>query len=345
MPYRIPTSWKRAGLILGRSADGPGSEVLGDPSVVWDDDIGGWRMFLFMAPPGHGEAVTHGTDAGPGAWRILGPLRFTNPEAIRGGHAHKPSVVMDAHRPNRAAFADGRFWLLLVASPAGKVVQRAWSGSLAGPWMVEPEPLLPAGPEGAFDAKHTDAVTGLYFPERGEFLYFYMGYPRLPQPWVASPHGSAQGVAAHRLGEPGARKLGVVLPPAPVSGHWAGGWVGGLQPLPGHPHRWIAVANASPTAPDPADTAVWREEPPPSLGGFAVCDAEWPVDGWRWCEQPIEWLADMPPEAIAAGEGVNLWRQHLLALPDGRLALLYNSGPYGREQMYMKVSDDVARVP
>ncbi|MEA3209882.1 MAG: hypothetical protein QOE70_2939 [Chthoniobacter sp.] len=34
----------------------------------------------------------------------------------------------------------------------------------------------------------------------------------------------------------------------------------------------------------------------------------------------------------------NLWRQHLLVLADGRLALYYNSGFYGKEQLYMKVS-------
>ena len=41
-------------------------------------------------------------------------------------------------------------------------------------------------------------------------------------------------------------------------------------------------------------------------------------------------------EAIANGEGVNLWRQHLLVLPDGRVGLFYNSGPYGKEQLYAK---------
>ena len=343
--YRIPMSWARAGLVLAREQDGPGSEVLGDPSIVWDEEIGSWRMFLFMAPPGHGQAVSDGTAAGPGAWRLLGPLRFTNPDCLLGGHTHKPYIVMEAGAANRAAYAGGRFWLLLVSSPGGKVVQRAWAERLAGPWTVEPGPLIPAGPGDAFDAKHTDAVSGLYFPDRSAFLYFYMGYPRSAQPGRQSPFGSAQGVAVQRLGEPLARKLGVVLPPAPQARHWAGGWVGGMQVLPGDPDRWIAVVNASPTAPDPADAAISREEPPPSLGGFAVTDEEWPVSGWRWAPSPIEWIEDIPAQARAAGEGVNLWRQHLLALPDGRLALLYNSGPYGREQLYMKVSAEVVRVP
>jgi len=94
--------------------------------------------------------------------------------------------------------------------------------------------------------------------------------------------------------------------------------------------------NASPTAPDPADKAESREEPPPSLGGFAYCDEQWPVKGWRFALEPIERIGDIPASAVANGEGVNLWRQHILVLPDGRYSLYYNSGPYGREQMYMK---------
>ena len=133
-------------------------------------------------------------------------------------------------------------------------------------------------------------------------------------------------------------KQGVILPPSSVPGHWAAGWVGGLQLMPGKKHRWIAIVNASPTAPDPSDTAESREEPPPSLGGFAYCDEPWPIEGWEWCPEPIEWIEDIPAAALAAGEGTNLWRQHILALPNGSLALFYNSGYYGLEQMYMKLA-------
>ncbi|HLG76996.1 MAG TPA: hypothetical protein VKX46_11320, partial [Ktedonobacteraceae bacterium] len=80
------------------------------------------------------------------------------------------------------------------------------------------------------------------------------------------------------------------------------------------------------------------EEPPPSLGGFAYCDEEWPVQGWRWSDEPIEWVADIPEAAVAEGERVNQWRHHLLVLPDGQLALFYNSGSYGQEQLYLKLT-------
>jgi len=59
-------------------------------------------------------------------------------------------------------------------------------------------------------------------------------------------------------------------------------------------------------------------------------------------------LADCRPGGAHAhvmqeryGEGVNLWRHHVLCLPNGRMALYYNSGTYGKEQLYMKMAEDV----
>jgi len=169
--------WERRGLILSRPRTGDGSDVVGDPCVVWDDEIRSWRMFLFLAPPGTGEAVCETPDdPGPGRWRLLGPLKFANPSALAGGATHKPFIVMDARHPNRAARVDGRFWLLCVSYKGGsKVVQRAFSEELAGPWTIEDGILIDTGGAGAFYEKHVDAVTGFWFEDRDEFLYFYMG--------------------------------------------------------------------------------------------------------------------------------------------------------------------------
>jgi len=111
-------------------------------------------------------------------------------------------------------------------------------GVSGDPCIVWDEAIIPPGAENAFDSKHTDAVTGYYFSERKEFLYFYMGYPRKAQPRKISPFGSAQAVAAQKLGEKVATKRGVILEPCQQAGHWASGWVGGLQLLRGAEHRW-----------------------------------------------------------------------------------------------------------
>lgn len=339
--YELPQSWKRSGLILPRSAQGPGSEVIGDPCIVWDAELPGWRMFLFCAPPGHGHAICRNvSDVGPGQWEFIGQLTFTNPEALLGGSTHKPFIVMDSQRMNHAAKIAGQYCLATVSFLAGhKVVQQAWANALGGPWTLEPDALIPLGQQDEFDSKHVDAVSAYYFAEREEIVYFYMGYPLHAQQRIGSTYGSAQGVAIQRVRTKQVHKLGIILPPSDEQGHWAGGWVGGLQLIPGKAHRWLAIVNASPTAPAPTDTATSREEPPPSLGGFAYCDAAFPISGWHWCPQPIEWIEDIPAQAIANGEGTNLWRQHILALPNGGLALFYNSGSYGREQMYMKLAD------
>jgi hypothetical protein len=295
-------------------------------------------MFLFYDPPGCGQAIcADRTDVGAGHWTFLGPLTFTNPGAMIHGGLHKPWVVTAAGQPYQPARVDGRYWLLAV-SHAPKRIQRAWSTSLAGPWTIEEGALIPNGSEADFDARHTDAVTGVFFPDRDLFLYFYMGYPLVPQPGrPLSPYGSAQGAAIQKRGEPATRKLGEVLPPCPRPGHWASGWVGGLQLLPGAEHRWLGLVNASPTAVDPRQRASWAEEPPPSLGGFAWCDEEWPVTNWNWYPAPIERIEEIPADARSNGEQVNLWRHYLLRLDSGRLAIFYNSGSYGKEQLYWKL--------
>ncbi|MGH1524200.1 hypothetical protein ACRAWC_09245 [Leifsonia sp. L25] len=341
------TQWKRTGLVLARNAEGYGAHVVGDPCVVWDSELSAWRMVLFYDRPGHGTSISHDPSAAPGTWATPTPLDFTNPELLpAGGGTHKPFIVSDAHEPNQASFVDGRYWLVTVSFTGNsreKRVQRAWSTSLAGPWTLEPEELISRGAPGAFDENHVDAVSGYWLEETGEFIYYYMGYPLQPQPWAHSPYGNAIGVVTQK---PGGRTVahGVMLNPSDTEGHWASGYLGGFQLLDGsHPamkplaagHRWVAVLNASPTPPR-RDGELTSEEPAPSLGGLAFSDADSPVEGWELAPEPFEWIEQIPADAIAAGEGVNLWRQHLIVTPDAT-RLLYNSGFYGEEQMYSKL--------
>jgi len=340
----IPTAWSRGGLVIPRPVEKNGYGVMGDPCIVWDEEISTWRMVLFCDPPGHGQSIClHETDGVPDRWSPVEPLRFVEP-LYSGGpplRTHKPYIVQEAGRPNHPARIHGEYWLVSVMNGTErKFIQRARATSLAGPWTWDEAPLIPTGGPGEFDEKHADAVSGFYFPERDEVLYFYMGYPAEAQPRGISPWGNAQGIAVQKADAATATKLGMVLPPVQEAGHWASGYFGGLQLLPGKKHRWVALLNASPTAPTPEDTSVAREEPAPSLGGWAWCDEEWPVKNWHVEPQPMEWIEDIPAEAIAEGEGTNLWRHHALVLADGRVAVYYNSGFYGKEQVYLKVSGE-----
>jgi len=329
----IPTQWTHGGLVIPRLKE---EGVMGDPCIVWDDDLATWRMVLFCDPGGHGQSIClHSTDGVPDQWSPVEPIPFTAPALP----THKPYIVQEAHRPNRAARINGAYWLLGVMNGDNrKFIQRARSTSLAGPWTWDPAPLIPKGGSGEFDEKHTDAVTGFYFPERDEVLYYYLGYPAKAQQRAISPWGNAQGIAVQKADAPTATKLGEYLPPVQQAGHWASGYYGGLQIMPGKKHRWIALLNASPTAPTPEDTSIAREEPAPSLGGWAYCDEEWPIKNWHLSPEPMEWIEDLPPEALANGEGTNLWRHQALVLPDGRIVVYYNSGYYGKEQLYLKLS-------
>lgn len=148
-----------------------------------------------------------------------------------------------------------------------------------------------------------------------------MGHPLNRQPWANSPFGNALGVAVQRPGHK-ATKLGVAIAPSDTPGHWPSGYLGGLQLLPGTSDRWIGVINASPSAPN-------RD------GDLAFTDSEFPIDGWKLADEPFEWIEQIPAAALDAGDGVNLWRQHVV-VTQGTTRLLYNSGKYGTEQMYSK---------
>jgi len=339
--FVIPKSWTRQGLVIERYQADRG--VSGDPCIVWDEDIQGWRMVLFYDPWGCAHAIcTNLENLGPGQWKVEGRLNVTNLEVMGG--FHKPFFVMDPYRPNYAAKIDGRYCLLVVSTGRAKQVWRGWSEKLAGPWTFESQPIITIGDPDDFDARHADTITGYYFPDRKEFLYFYKGYPLKAQPRKISPFGSAQAVATQKLDEPKVTKRGIILEPEQQAGHWASGWVGGLQLMRGRDHRWIGLVNASPTPPDytpasPTAKEVWNQEPPPSQPGFAWTDEEWPVKGWKFAPEPIEWVKDIPQSALDWGEGYNLWRHFIHILPDGRTAMFYNSGYYGKEQLYMKVSD------
>jgi len=326
--------WHRNGLVMSRTVNGAGSEVVGDPCVVWDEDASAWRMFLFFEPPGHASALAPA--AAPSRWSEPKILNFNNPETLGGG-TQKPWIVMDPHRPNHAARVDGKYWLLTVSHDGNareKRVQRAWAYTLVGPWTLEEGDLIPRGTGTDFDANHVDAVSGYWFDEIDSFVYYYMGYPTLPQSHTISPLGSSIGVAVQRAGETSVTKLPPILRPVEQSGNWASGWLGGIQILPGIQSRWVGIINASPTPPD-HDGVITSEEPAPSMGGFARTDKEIPIAGWTIDEEPIERIEDIPDTAVKGGEGTNLWRQYIFL--DGDTATLYyNSGFYGQEQLYSK---------
>jgi hypothetical protein len=95
----IPGTWIRQGLVIPRSAQSTDYGVMGDPCIVWDDEVSAWRMFLFMDPPGHGQSLSAEMDAHglPVRWSAPEPLKFEG-EAKK---THKPYLVQEADRPNQ----------------------------------------------------------------------------------------------------------------------------------------------------------------------------------------------------------------------------------------------------
>ena len=339
-----PETWERLGLIIDRGVPGEfDSSVTGDPCVVWNEARNCYHMFYFAQKHGNRKDVNSNAHAvslnnenlGPGNWKKLGPLIYANPEALCG-ETHKPWILMDPYHPNIAVKIEGKYWLFTVSFRGhNKVIQLATSISLDGAWEVNPTPVIDIGPEDAHDGYHVDAVTAFWFEKRNEILLFHMAYPQKPQvSYPHSPYGNGSAVAVMGPNDKKARKLGRILNPSPNSGCWTGGWVGGMQILPAASGGWYGLCNASPTPPVSVKDEPSMREPAPSLGGWAYTPETWPVKGWQAAEQPIEWVEDIPLEAIQVGEGINLWRHHLVVLPNRELYLFYNTGPYGQERMF-----------
>lgn len=326
--------WRRMGrVVLPRGPAGSfDSGIVGDPCIVWDDAVGTWRMFYFALGEsfvGTGVAVArspHEVDAGD--WSKAGRLPI---EGALADHAHKFWVLTDPRRPGHAARIDGEHVAFFTVFAGGaKAVGRARAAQLAGPWRTDAQPVILPGRADACDARGADAVTAYWFAERGCALLFYMAYPDQPQAeQPASPLGPCQAVAILEPGAAEAEKLGPILRP----GGWCRGWIGGLQLLPGEDAGWVGLLNGSPT---PVHEG--HGEPDPSLGGWARSARPFPDGGWALdrAHSPIERPDQLSDAERQTGESTNFWRHHLLALPDGRARIYYNSGEYGAEQIYAR---------
>jgi hypothetical protein len=335
----IDACWQLdTGCVLPRGPAGTfDCDVVGDPCIVWDAELGAWRMFYFAM--GRGGCSTawavsrSAEDIAPGDWDKRGVVALANAgDLVNPANCHKWWVVLEAGRCNRPAIIDGSYWSLVVCQKDGsKAIQAARAERLDGPWHVVPRPILSPGEADAVDGLHCDTPTAYWFADRSTALLFYKAYPRRPQAWSQSPFGSASVCAEWQPARGEADKLGPILSPDAESA-WAAGWIGGVQLLGDAERGWYALLNASPAP--PADKS--NREPAPSLGGWAVCGASRPAGAWRLDDtrSPLLRPSDLTPQQTAAGLGTNFWRHHLLVTDSGQARIFFNSGAYGREQMY-----------
>lgn len=320
--------------------------VTADPCIVWDDENQKWLMYYFAEAGGSGKfrlncgmAVSRSKTAvgGLGDWKKLGTAVFTNPEALWEGCPHKPWIMMDPYHPNHAAKMNGKYQLFFVSLVGRlRVIQRAESESLYGPWTAFQEPIL--APEGLdeFDGYWCDTITAYWFEETGKILLFYKGYPQYPQKeQPGSPMGSCTAAAVLYPGCAKAEKLGPVIRPSAYAGDWYSGWVSTLQIIPRISGGWLGLTIASPTPPSGIASQPYMREPCPSMGGWAFCEEKFPDKNWVMDNRPICWTNELSREAYEMGERVHLFRHHLLIAGEGSYYLYYNSGAYSDERMFV----------
>lgn len=342
--------WEFSGVAIPRGEKGTyDADVAGDPCIVWDPDIGRFRMIYFAQRQDEfgGEVNTNAQavsisekQVGAGEWIKEGPLTYTNPEKVLSHQTHKPWILMDPFKASTAARVEGKYWLFTVSYQAGrKCIQLAHSDTLSGPWTVQSKPVLEIGAPADFDGYHVDTITAYWFEERGSILLFYKGYPAVAQAdQTDSPFGSSLAAAEMKLGDTVARKLGKLISPSLGKNHWQSGWVSGLQLFPARNGGWYGLQSGSPTPPVSPEEEPDMREPAPSLGGWSFTPEAWPVSGWQAESKPIIEIDDLPQEAVSAGMQVNLWRHHMLLAPDGNAYLYCNSGGYGQERMFVRTA-------
>jgi len=329
------------------------SRVAGDPCIVWDEDTKTWCMFYFASGfnakdergSRTGIAISKSPeDIGPGDWEKQGAPPLTNPEDLMSVHNwHKWWIIMDARYLNRAAKIQGKYWSVMVTAKPNKAyrnqkhIQVAHAERLAGPWTIVPQPIL-SPDEHTLDGLHCDTPTAYWFAEEEVVYLFYKGYPRYPQAeQKASQFGSGTILARWHPEKHKAEKIKVLMRPG-QSQAWNQGWMSSTQIFyDAQQQRWYGLINGSPTAP----TDESHREPAPSLGGWVICDSKDIKDTWLPDTQhsPFCYPDQLNQEELEAGLSTNFWRHHLLVTPGGQARIFFNSGTYGKEQMYSWVRE------
>ncbi len=319
------------------------SRVVGDPCIIWDEDINTWRMFYFAGGSKGsqtGIAISKSDEEiGPGDWKKAGEINYTNPEAkLNPSSAHKFEVIMDPYKPNHTSKIKGKYWGIFTTNNKGnKHIQVAWAEKLSGPWTIREKPIL--SPDDNFiDGRHCDTPAAYWFEEKNYVAVFYKAYPKLSQERMQpeSPFGSATVLAYWHPDDSVAVKAAILNRPG-QNDAWNKGWMS--SPMIFYDQKneyWYALTNGSPTP--PIDDS--HREPAPCLGGWIICSGNRLDDKWYSdsINSPLIHIEDLSEDEKKAGIGVNLWSHHLLVTPQGQARIFVNSGEYGTEQMYSYVS-------
>ncbi|TRX62037.1 hypothetical protein FNH22_01560 [Fulvivirga sp. M361] len=354
-PIKVPANFREARwqmdprAVLTRSDEnGFDSHVVGDPCIVWDEEIHTWRMFYFaMGRAEDGEELLStgmaksksAEEIGPGDWEKLGQVEISNPEDFTYEIGwHKWWVIMDAYKPNRAAKIEEKYWSVFTCTTPNeqggknKFIQVAFANRLAGPWTVVKQPVL-SPDENWFDGLHCDTPTAYWVKDENKVAIFYKAYPKYAQQeQKESEFGSGTVLAWWHPSRAEAEKVKILQRPG-QSKAWNQGWMSTPQVFyDKHNKQWYGLINGSPTS--PADES--HREPAPSLGGWVISGPEGLESLWSpdTVNSPFRYPEDLNQAELDGGIGVNFWRHHLLATPGGKARIFFNSGQYGTEQMY-----------
>lgn len=207
----------RPSVAASHPGSGPGIRLIGSGPVLHAEDLGDYSAILpsafFEADGvlhaylvGFGDAigdneVFHATSSGGTAWEVDAdePMRELGLDLSPPGPI--PASVVRAPDDGWMMF----FWGAPAPSTRGAVLWRATAQSPAGPWVADPEPVLPLGEDGAWDDVALDFPAVLPVEQGYHMFYSAVGHE--------SPDRASIGRATSADGEHWIRAEGPIIEP------------------------------------------------------------------------------------------------------------------------------------
>ncbi|MGA0608824.1 family 43 glycosylhydrolase [Caldimonas sp. KR1-144] len=296
----------------GVTVDSVGSQICGDPFVVWDGTQFIKYHFETLSSAPHVKCYYRTGPTTEGPWA-------TKTEITGMAGYHKPVILVDElGAPVQVGGNYHAYAVFFDSTLASKEIFHFTAATLTGTWTVASK-VIAKGGSGDKDEFNTDTPFAIY--KGGTVYLWYMGAPSSSLATFGLAVRMLRATATDPDG-PFTKSSTDVLEPS-TSAAWDYGWMGGVQIRLRPDGTYMMVYNAGDTRPVSAG-----QEPNTSRVGYAYASS---ING-PWSKDPSNPYFT-PTNAPTTGlEQTNIWRAHMAFDPKiGRWTMFYNTGGSGSE--------------
>lgn len=297
----------------GVTVDSVGSQICGDPFIVWDGTQFVKYHFETLSIAPHVKCYYRTGPTVEGPWAVK-----TEITGMAG--YHKPAILVDELGvPVQVGGNYHAYAVFFDSTLASKEIYHFTASTLTGTWTVASK-VIAKGGSGDKDEFNTDTPYAIY--KGGTVYLWYMGAPNSSLATFGLAVRMMRATATDPDG-PFTKSSTDVLEPSTTPGDWDYGWMGGVQIRLRPDGTYMMVYNAGDTRPVSAG-----QEPNTSRVGYAYASS---INGPWSKDASNPYLT--PTNAPTTGlEQTNVWRAHMAFDPKfGRWAMFYNTGGAGTE--------------